>query len=212
MRPLALPRLFAAASLLVLGCQTAPSAPAPEPAKGVEPASSVFEPARGVRCDRATKVCQYRGGPTVGLTRLFFGDESGDRLAQQMSAASYPYDRIFTPAPRSSCDTLVTTCYEEGGASVELTRKYFGSEAAARLEQRLRQPTGSPTAIDRRGTTITCDHMSGVCYDRMGAGYGLTRMYLSEAEADRLLKRLQPWKPEEPVDTTPAPTEPAPAE
>jgi len=197
MRGLALASFVAGASLLFVGCQT-PTPAEPKPAQAVAPPSTVFEPAKGVRCDRSTKICEYKGGPTVGLTRLFFGDAAADGLVPRMSQAGYPFDPIFKPMSRASCDTLVTTCYDEGGASVPLTESYFGGEARTRAEKRMRQPSGSGGAIVRYGEAITCDQMSGVCYDRLGAGVVVTQIYLGQEEADSLLVRLRPWKPEPP--------------
>ena len=197
MRGLALASFVAGASLLFVGCQTQTPAPAePKPAQAAEATGSAFEPAKGVRCDRPTKICEYKGGPTVGLTRLFFGDAAADGLAPRMSATGYPFDPIFKPSPRASCDTLVTACYDEGGASVALTESYFGGEARTRLEKRMR--AGSDNAVVRYGDYITCDQMSGVCYDRLGAGVVLTQIYLSEEQAERLLARLRPRKAEPP--------------
>ena len=197
MRGFALVSFVAGASLLFVGCQTQTPTPAePKPAQAAETASSVFEPARGVRCDRSVKICEYKGGPTVGLTRLFFGDAAAESLDPRMSATGYPFDPIFKPSPRASCDTLVTACYDEGGASVSLTESYFGGEARARLEKRMR--AGSSDAVVRYGDYITCDQMSGVCYDRLGAGVVVTQMYLGQEQADGLLDRLRPRKPEPP--------------
>ena len=210
MRGFALVSFVAGASLLFVGCQTQTPTPAePKPAQAAETASSVFEPAKGVRCDRSVKICEYKGGPTVGLTRLFFGDAAADGLAPRMSAKGYPFDPIFKPSPRASCDTLVTACYDEGGASVPLTESYFGGDARTRLEKRMR--AGSDNAVVRYGDYITCDQMSGVCYDRLGAGVVVTQMYLSKEEADGLLDRLRPRKPEPPPsapepETTAEPT------
>jgi hypothetical protein len=191
--------LVAGASLLFVGCQTQTPTPAEsKSAQAAETASSVFEPAKGVRCDRSLKICEYKGGPTVGLTRLFFGDAAADGLAPRMSAKGYPFDPIFKPTSWASCDTLVTACYDEAGASVPLTESYFGGDARTRLEKRMRQPGGSGNAIVRYGEVITCDQMSGVCYDRLGAGVVVTQMYLSKEEADRLLARLRPRKAEPP--------------
>jgi hypothetical protein len=209
MRGLALASFAAGASLLFVGCQT-PTPEEPKPAQAVKPPSSVFEPAKGVRCDRSAKICEYKAGGSVGLTRLFFGDAAADGLAPRMSEAGYPFDPIFKPTSGASCDTLVTTCYDEGGASVPLTESYFGGDAGTRLEKRLSQPGGSSSAIIRYGDYITCDQMSGVCYDRLGAGVVLTQIYLSEEQAQRLLARLRPRKPEPPTSAPEAATPPQP--
>lgn len=179
------PILFAAA-LCAAGCQSGGSTTAATTAAKPAPKETQrFEPAKGVKCDRSSKVCEWKGGPSVGLTRLFFGDGPGDALAPQMASAGYKYDPIFKPSARVSCDTLVTTCYDEGGASDELTRSYFGSNAASKLGSRRR---GS---VQRYGQFITCDRVSNVCYDRLGAGVGITRLYIGETESDALLERLR---------------------
>jgi len=201
--------LIAASSLLAAACQGPAPAEPTRAAAAEKPRTSTFEPARGVRCNRDNKVCEYRGGPSVGLTRLFFGDSEADALAATWRASGYPYDPIFKATPWVSCDTLVTSCYDSGRASTDLTRRYFGSEAATRLEKRQRQPRGSGTAVVQRGQYVTCDEMSQACFDRLGAGYGATRMYLGEAEAGRLLVRLQPWKQEEARRTPPPQPTPA---
>jgi len=33
--------------------------------------------------------------------------------------------------------------------------------------------------------------VSDVCYDRLGAGVGITRLYIGEPQSDALLKRLR---------------------
>jgi hypothetical protein len=189
------------AGLILCACQSTPSGgPAPR-AEAKAPASPVFEPARGVSCNRQTKVCENRGGASAGLTRLFFDDAAGDAVAARMAAGGYRYDRIFSPATGVNCDTLVTTCYDAGGASAELTRKYFGSGAEKRLGRRVR-------SIQRYGKFVTCDRTSEVCYDRLGAGYGVTRMYIGDAAADQLLKRMRPWLPQKPPPAPAAPPTP----
>lgn len=181
--------LLLTAALSTPGCQTggAPAAPGPQAEGKPAPApreSASFEPAKGVHCDRNLSVCEWKGGPSVGLTRLFFGDAAADALMPTMAPEGYRYDPIFRPDTRSSCDTLVTTCYDESGASVELTGRYFGAKAADRLTRR-------PRTIQRYGRFITCDRLSDVCYDRLGAGVGITRLYIGEPQSDALLKRLR---------------------
>ena len=181
------PLLAAAALALACGSAGTPSAPeaeAPAPA----PQKQSFEPAKGVVCQRDTKVCQIKGQPSVGLTRLIFGDGPADAIEAGMAARHYPGDPIFKPSPWESCDTLVTTCYDADGASATLTGKYFGSAAAQRLEKRQADPA---RGITRRGSTVTCDHLAGVCYDRLGAAVGATHMYLGEQQSAALLPRLR---------------------
>ena len=179
------PILFAAA-LGAAGCQSGGStAAAPVPGTPAPKDTAVFEPAKDVRCDRGSKTCEWRDGPSVGLTRLYFGDGAANALEPRMAASGYKYDPIFKPSTRVSCDTLVITCYGEGGASEDLTRSYFGPKAADKLNARRR---GS---IQRYGEYITCDRVSNICYDRLGAGVGITRLYIGEAESDQLLKRLR---------------------
>jgi hypothetical protein len=210
MRPTALLGWLSTAVLLAAGCASAPS-PAPSPEAQAEAAAAApstrFEPAKGVVCDRRSRVCENRGGPSVGLTRLFFGEDPAAAVGPRQRAAAYPHDPLFKPNPWATCDTLVTTCYEAGAPSAELTKRYFGSNAANMLEERLRQGSASPTGLMRRGSSITCDRLSGVCYDRLGAGYGVTRTYLGEPEAELLLARLQTWRPREapPAQPPPAP-------
>jgi hypothetical protein len=186
-RSLTAPILLAAA-LFAAGCQsggapaTSTEEPKPQPAAPTQ--TTVFEPARGVSCDRSMKTCDWKGGASVGLTRLFFGDAAADALMPTMAPDGYRYDPIFKPGVRSSCDTLVTTCYDESGASAELTSRYFGSKAADRLAKR-------PRTIQRYGQYITCDRVSDVCYDRLGAGVGITRLYIGEPQSEALLKRLR---------------------
>jgi hypothetical protein len=176
-----------AVCLLALACQSAPpDAPTPTAEASAPAASHLFEPARGVRCNRHTHVCEHRGGPSVGLTRLFFGDAAASAIDAAMREKAYPHDRIFQPSRTVSCDTLVTTCYDQNGVSRDLTSRYFGSNAAKLLDARRR-------SVEQRGAHVTCDRGSGVCYDPLGAGYGATRMYIGEPEADLLVRRLRPF-------------------
>lgn len=180
-------------ALLALGCQspTRDEDLKTRPVEVIETAepveSNTFEPASGVTCNRITQVCAFKEGPTVGLTRLFFGDAAADELSATRGDTGR--DPLFKPSGGGFCDTLVTTCYGEDGASAELTTKYFGHNAAARLAKRQADPQNG---IYRPNSYITCDRMSGVCYDRMGAGWGATRMYLDAEAAEKLAARMRP--------------------
>jgi hypothetical protein len=182
-----IPLLAAAAAALACASAGTPGASRPEAADAAAARQS-FEPGKGITCHRDTKVCERKGQPSVGLTRLIFGDGPADAVSEGMAASHYPGDPIFKPTPWESCDTLVTTCYGADGASAELTARYFSSEAARRLQRRQSEPAHG---ITRRGATITCDHAAGVCYDRLGADVGATRMYLGEDKSAALIPRLR---------------------
>jgi hypothetical protein len=172
---------------LLAGCQTSTSgtAAAPAQAAAAKPVvEDTFEPATGVTCNRGSKVCEWRGGPSIGLTRVFFGDSAADAAAPSMRAAHYPNDPIFKPNPGASCDTLVTTCYDKDGASAALTSRYFGADAERRLGERRAR-------VVRYGQHITCDETTQICYDRFGAGVGITQLYIGSAESEALLARLR---------------------
>ncbi|MBW2270569.1 MAG: hypothetical protein JRH16_18540 [Deltaproteobacteria bacterium] len=172
------------AALVLAGCQTGtPTAPA-QAAAPQPMADETFEPAKGVSCNRGSGRCEWRGGTSVGLTRLFFGDAAADAAEPTMRAAHFPHDPIFKPNPGASCDTLVTTCYDRGGASDALTSNYFGAEAARRLAERRAQ-------VVRYGQHVTCDQTTQTCFDRFGAGVGITQLYIGAAESQSLLARLR---------------------
>lgn len=174
-------------SIAVVGCQTGALSTKEEPVRVVEAEpveDDSFEPAKGVSCSRLSSTCEWRGGVSVGLTRLFFGDAAADAAAPALRATHYPNDPIFKPNPGASCDTLVTTCYDSGGASDALTSRYFGGEAARRLTERRSQ-------VVRYGKHVTCDQTTQICYDRFGAGVGITQLYIGIPESQELLARLR---------------------
>jgi hypothetical protein len=207
MRPPLLVAAVASAGLLAAACQTAPApAPPPPPAQPAaapapppRPPSPTFEPGPSIVCDRRTQVCRYGETASPALTRLYFGEGAAQRLTAPPAVdpatgvappAPELLDPIFKPSPWQSCDTLVATCYDANGANVELTRLRFGQKAASELKARQDRPVEGRRVV-RFGETVTCDQLSQVCYDRLGAGYGATRLYLGEAPADTLLPRLQ---------------------
>ena len=191
-------------ALLAGGCQS-DSGPSPtsrqtrtaKPAP--PPPSRTFQPGPDITCDRQDKVCRFGTTPSPGLTRLHFGDGAADALTTPPAPdpvtgvappARVVADPIFKPSRKESCDTLVASCYDWDGASVSLTKARFGQKAATRLQARLGTRNEAERVVPY-GETITCDNLSQVCYDRLGAGYGLTRLYLGEPQADALLGRLQ---------------------
>ena len=201
MKPLAL-LAAAALAMLLVGCQSssAPSSTASQTAKTpAPPPSPTFQPGPDIHCDRPAKVCSYAGTPSPGLTRLYLGEGAANSLSappavDPVSGVAPPArtlaDPIFKPSPKASCDTLVATCYDMNGANAQLTQQRFGADAAKALAARESKPVEGRRVV-RFGETITCDQLSQVCYDRLGAGYGITMLYLGEPQAESLLKRLQ---------------------
>ncbi len=188
---------------LLVGCQTdsGPSRAEPQAAKAPPPPppSPTFQPGPGISCDRKAKICRYGKTPSPGLTRLHFGDGAAQALTTPPAPdpatgvappAPEVADPIFKPSRKESCDTLVASCYDWDGANVSLTQARFGDKAAKQLQARLATRNEAQRVV-RYGDTITCDNLAQVCYDRLGAGYGLTQLYLGQNQADALLERLQ---------------------
>jgi hypothetical protein len=200
-KPLA---LVAAVALLVLaaGCQSSP-APSAAPAQAAKaappPPSPTFQPGPGIECDRRSKVCKYGDIPSPTLTRFYLDDGAARALTappavDPVTGVAPPartfVDPIFKPSAKSSCDILVVACYDINGANVSLTQKHFGDRAARALADRDAKPVEGRRVL-RYGDTITCDQLSQVCYDRLGAGYGITLLYMGEPQAQKLMARLE---------------------
>ena len=187
MQPL-LAALLCLTSLALLACST-PTPAEPEaapPAAAATPAPpDTFEPSPGVICDRDREVCEFRGGASVGLTRLFFGDPAGDAAEAAATSRAYPHDPIFVLPDGAICDTRVTTCYTlDTGASDEVTGEYFGPKAVERLATRRAE-------VARYGDHVACDRGSQICYDRFGASVGITHVYIGAEASEALLPRLK---------------------
>lgn len=180
--------------LFAFGCASTPSstttgaAPAPKPK-----ASSVVRINDDVSCNKSTKRCEFRGLPSVGVTRAIFGDRVANELQSTSGLPIWKSDPIFNPATGQSCDTLSAACYDREGPNVALTRATFGGNAATRLDQRMKRPAKGREIV-KYGSSVTCDRDASVCYDRLGASVGYTRLYLGEAQSDQLLTRMRPHR------------------
>ncbi len=98
----------------------------------------------------------------------------------------------FRPERGVRCDDAVSVCYERGEPSVEMTRRYFGRDAARRLGRDLRREErgyGSRMFYPERG--VRCDRRQEVCYNRRGnPDIGLTQEHLGPSAARRLSRQL----------------------
>jgi hypothetical protein len=174
------------------GCASTPSATT----KGDAPApkaSSVVRINDDVSCDKSAKRCDFRGQPSVGVTRAIFGDSVASTLQSTSGLPIWKSDPIFEPAIGQSCDTLSAACYDREGPNVALTRATFGGNAATRLNQRMTRPAKGREIV-KYGSSVTCDRGAGICYDGLGASVGYTRLYLGETQSDQLLTRMRPHR------------------
>jgi hypothetical protein len=98
----------------------------------------------------------------------------------------------FRPERGVRCDDSVSICYERGEPSLEMTRRYFGRDAARRLGRDLRREErgyGGRMFFPERG--VRCDRTEQICYDRRGnPSIGLTGEYLGPSAARRLGRQL----------------------
>jgi hypothetical protein len=188
---------LAALALLALatGCASTPEgAPSPSKTAAAKPApaaSAVVRINDDVSCDKAAKRCDFRGNPSVGLTRTIFGDRMAGELQATSGVPVWKSDPIVTPGTGQSCDTLSAACFDKDGPNVELTRSVFGGNAATNLDKRMRKPAKGREIV-RYGTSVTCDRQAGICYDRLGASVGYTRLYLGKTQSEELLDRMRP--------------------
>ena len=98
----------------------------------------IFHPERGVRCDKSARVCYERGEPSIKMTRRYFDRRAADRLERDTRREPRNRDgRIFYPERGVRCDRSEQVCYNRRDEpSVDLTRRYLGSDAARRLARR----------------------------------------------------------------------------
>ncbi|MFO1425242.1 MAG: YcgJ family protein [Candidatus Competibacteraceae bacterium] len=97
----------------------------------------------------------------------------------------------FRPEPGVRCDDVAQICHDRGSPNVELTRQYFGRDAARALRWELRREDRT-----RHGYAfypepgVRCDRAEQVCYNRRGEpSFRLTRDYLGFGAARRLAWR-----------------------
>jgi len=73
---------------------------------------------------------------------------------------------ISSPAPGVVCDRIAMTCFDGGGASVDLTRRYLGNAAALRLSANL---SGRPPASEfRLSNGAVCSIRESTCWTDSG--------------------------------------------
>jgi hypothetical protein len=91
-------------------------------------ARAVDFPRAGVICDAPRQVCFDRQGPSIGLTRLYYGPGASNRLLAQLSGS--PPQREFQLSSGQLCDINQQLCWDGGwrrrNVNPLLSRQLFG--------------------------------------------------------------------------------------
>jgi hypothetical protein len=187
---------------LSLACSSDGFSPAPQsrpresyPQEEIRPGPGgddgrVFYPDRSTACDRATQICYVGGRASVDATERHLGDDAARRLQEHVVDAKKEPKWVFEPDGDTSCDMRTQVCYGAKGPNVKQTRKYFGEEAAARLERNLAGSGGGAPPITRPKKKVGCDASVQVCYDENGPSVKLTKKYFGEEAAKKLKKQM----------------------
>jgi hypothetical protein len=85
-------------------------------------------PRAGVICDAPRQVCFDRQGPSIGLTRIYYGPGASNRLLAQLSGS--PPQREFQLSSGQLCDLKQQLCWDGGwrrrNVNPLLSRQLFG--------------------------------------------------------------------------------------
>ena len=86
----------------------------------------------------------------------------------------------FRPERGVRCDDVAQICYDRGSPSVDLTRQYFGRDAARALRWSMRREEGGRyDSVFYPEPGVRCDRAAQVCYNRRGEpSFRLTRDHL----------------------------------
>lgn len=150
----------------------------------------VFYPDRTTACDRATQICYVGGKASVSATERYLGDDAAKQLRKHVVDAKREPKWVFEPDGDTSCDMRTQVCYGTKGPSVKKTRKYFGEEAATRLERNMAGTGGGAAPITRPKKKVGCDASVQICYDENGPNVKQTRKYFGDEAAKKLKKQM----------------------
>jgi len=100
----------------------------------------------------------------------------------------------FRPERGVRCDDVAQVCYYRGSPSVEMTRQYFGRDAARALRWNLRrEEPRRPERVFYPEPGVRCDRAEQVCFNRRGEpSFRLTRDHLGYDAARRLERQPGP--------------------
>ena len=150
------------------------------------PAQAVDFPRPGVVCDAPRQVCFDSQGPSVSLTRQFYGYGASNQLLAHLSGR--PAEREFLLSGGQLCDLKVRLCWDDGWRRRQvnplLGRHLFGTAPAMALPGPQAPPAGDRTCqLSQRGLTV----VTGGCrLYRQNEGYW--RYYVVQLGSGQLFR------------------------
>ncbi len=113
---------------------------------------TVSRVAPGVVCDRAASICFDRQGPSIGLTKQYFGNNAAQRLTANLSGRPLPTE--FSLSNGSFCSVSQSTCWTSNRRdrlSETLTRELYPNSPA--LQSNVTKSVGL-CSLTQRGRAI----------------------------------------------------------
>lgn len=87
-------------------------------------------PKPGIVCDQVGQVCYDSYGPSIGITKIYFGQFAADRLTRNFSGAD---SNDFRLSSGQACSISKRTCWDDGwgekNVAKGLTRQLFGKNS-----------------------------------------------------------------------------------
>jgi len=151
------------------------------------PAGAMDFPRPGVVCDAPRQVCFDSQGPSVALTRQFYGFGASNRLLANLSGR--PAEREFLLSGGQLCDVNQRICWEDGWrrrqVNPRLSRQLFGTTpSAGALPAPQPPPAGDRSCqLSQRGMPV----VNATCrLYRQNEGYG--RYYVVQMGSGQLYR------------------------
>lgn len=155
------------------------------------PAHAVDLPRPGVICDAPQRVCFDSRGPSLSLTRLFYGPQAGNQLLVKLSGR--PPASEFQLSQGQLCDLRQRLCWDDGWrrrrANSLLSRHLFGASVGVAPDGNRPSPPPATAGgerrcqLQRRNDTLI---KSGCRLYRQSEGYG--RYYVVRFDKGQLYR------------------------
>ena len=88
-------------------------------------------PKAGIVCDQVGQVCYDSYGPSIGITKIYFGEFAADRLSQNRRGST---SNDFRLSSGQACSIQKRTCWDDGWSQSNvakgLTKQLFGSSGS----------------------------------------------------------------------------------